>query len=139
VTTPDQTPYEARIAARYLEVLDYVSRCADAVRHGDWAALDDLARTLARRADILAEVVRDRRDPDTDTDPRAYVVVGLVAERNVDSEVIDSEAAALLHPYRPGATGKTTSTMLLDPFRARPVPVIDTDPQGHLPLGGRRD
>ena len=110
MTTPDQTPDELRIAERYLWVLDYVSRCADAVRGGDWDELDDAAQSLARRAGQLAEAARDRHD--RSAGPRPHVVVGMVAERNSDSE-----AAALLHPYRPGATGKTTATSSLrNPF-----------------------
>jgi hypothetical protein len=110
VTTPDQTPDELRIAERYLWVLDFVSRCADAVRQGDWEELNDVAQSLARRAEQLAGAARELQDKTAD--PRAHVVVGIVAKHNGDSE-----AAGLLHPNPPGAISKTSASgSLLEPF-----------------------
>jgi len=92
VTVPDQTPDEQRLAERYLRVLDYTSRCGDAVRQGDWAELGVVAQSLARRAEQLAEAARDWHD--SGIEPRAHVVAGRVAERNSDS------AAAALRPHQ---------------------------------------
>jgi ABC-type transporter Mla subunit MlaD len=108
VTAPAQTADELRIAERYLWVLDYVSRCADAVRHGDWSELDDAAQDLARRAAQLAEAARELHDPATA--PRAHVLLTIAAEHNRDSQV-----ARLLHPNPPGTTGKATAAFP-DPF-----------------------
>ena len=109
MTTPDKSTDEQRIAERYLHVLDHLSRCADAVRHGDWDKLDILARTLARSADRLADAVHEQLDPATR--PRAAAVVDVVAEHSGDSE-----AARLLHPHRPSTTSRTGNTASIDPF-----------------------
>jgi hypothetical protein len=109
VTTPDRSTDEQRIAERYLHVLDDLSRCADAVRHGDWDKLDTLARTLARSADQLADAVHEQLDPAVS--PRAVVVVDIVAEHGGDYE-----AAYLLHPHRPATTSRTGNTASIDPF-----------------------
>jgi hypothetical protein len=108
VTTRGRTADELRIAERYLRVLDDVSRCAQAVRDGHWHNLADTADDLSRRAAQLAGAAAELHDPSSQ--PRAHVVVDIVASHNGDSE-----AARLLHPVRPGATGKTTA--VADPFR----------------------
>ncbi len=120
-----QTPDELRITQHYLGMLDVTSRCTDAVRQGQWDELHDAAQLLARRALQLAESASNRHD--RAVDPRTHVVIDLVASRNSDSE-----AARLLHPHRPSAMAKTTTTMLLDPFQAAaPVRLdVDNDPQG---------
>jgi hypothetical protein len=109
VTTPDQSSDEQRIAERYLHVLNHLSRCADAVRNGDWDNLDTFARTLARSADQLADAVHEQLDPATS--PHAAVVVDIVVERSGDCEV-----ARLLHPHRPATTSRTGNTASIDPF-----------------------
>jgi hypothetical protein len=109
VTTPDQSTDEQRIAERYLHVLDHVSRCVDAVRHGDWAKLDSFARTLARSADLLGDAVHERLDPATS--PRGAAVVEIVVEHSGDCE-----AARLLHPHRPTTTSRTGNRASIDPF-----------------------
>jgi hypothetical protein len=109
VTTPDQSTDEHRIAERYLQVLDHLSRCADAVRHGDWDKLDALARTLARSADQLADAVHEQLEPATS--PRAAVVLDIVVELSGNCE-----AARLLHPHRPATTSRTGNTARIDPF-----------------------
>jgi hypothetical protein len=55
VSATPPTPDEVRIAERYLSVLADVSRCADAVRNGDWQQLAGTADDLCRRAALLAE------------------------------------------------------------------------------------
>jgi hypothetical protein len=109
VTSPDRSTDEQRIAERYLHVLDHLSRCADAVRHGDWDKLNPLARTLSRSADQLADAVHEPLDPHAS--PRAAVVVDIVVEHGGDCE-----AAGLLHPHRPATTSRTGNTASIDPF-----------------------
>jgi hypothetical protein len=104
VTSPDQTPDELRIAERYRAVLDDVSRCAQAVRDGKWQNLADTADDLCRRAAMLAEAAGKLRH--AGTQPRADVVVDIVASADYDSQ-----AVRLLHP--PGTIAKTAMT---DPF-----------------------
>jgi hypothetical protein len=106
VSVAAQTPDEARIAARYLSVLADVSRCAEALRHGDWRQLADTADDLCRRAALLAEIA-GKLEP-TAADARGDIVATLVASRN-DSSL----AARLLHP---AGTTTIAKTALTDPF-----------------------
>lgn len=109
MTASDQTADERRIAERYLQVLDHLSRCADAVRHGDWDKLDSLARSLSQSADLLADAVHTQQDPVTA--PRAATVVDIVARH-----AGDCDAARILHPHRPATTSRTGNTASIDPF-----------------------
>ena len=52
----DLTSMETRLAEQYVWVLDFVSRCALAVDHGDWFYLWDKAGQLADAAGRLAGV-----------------------------------------------------------------------------------
>jgi hypothetical protein len=106
VTVAAQTPDEARIAERYLSVLADISRCAQAVRDGDWPHLSETADDLCRRAALLAEAAGKLRH--TEPSPRGDVVAKLVASHH-DS----SPAARLLHPVAAATIPKTTMT---DPF-----------------------
>ena len=56
------TTSEVRLVEQYVSVLDYVSRCAQAVDHGDWFYLYDKAGTLAEEAARLAELAREAYD-----------------------------------------------------------------------------
>jgi hypothetical protein len=47
---------EARLVEQYVSVLDYVSRCAQAIDHGDWFYLYDKSAELALRTERLAEL-----------------------------------------------------------------------------------
>src|SRR6266704_2630596 len=49
------TEVEARLAERYVGVLDLVSRCAQAVERGDWLYVCDKATALEVAAGRLAE------------------------------------------------------------------------------------
>ena len=109
MANPDQSADEHRIAERYLHVLDQLSRCADAVRHGDWDKLETIARSLASGADELADAVGGHRDPATS--PRPAVVVDLVAGQSGACEV-----ARMLHPHRPATTSRSGNTASIDPF-----------------------
>jgi hypothetical protein len=50
------TTSEVRLVEQYVSVLDYVSRCAQAVESDDWFYLYDKSAELAVRAERLAEV-----------------------------------------------------------------------------------
>jgi hypothetical protein len=50
------TPTEARLVEQYVSVLDYVSRCAQAIDTDDWFYLYDKSAELAVRAERLAEL-----------------------------------------------------------------------------------
>jgi hypothetical protein len=100
------TPDEARIAERYLSVLTDVSRCAEAVRRGDWRHLAGTADNLCRHAALLAEAAGKLEH--TQPTPRADTVTALIVSRN-DS----STAARLLHPIGAATTARTALT---DPF-----------------------
>jgi hypothetical protein len=56
------TTTEVRLVEQYVSVLDYVSRCAQAIDHDDWFYLYDKAGTLADQAERLAEVAREAYD-----------------------------------------------------------------------------
>jgi hypothetical protein len=115
VTAATPTSDEQRIAERYLTVLDDVSRCAQALRDGDWKDLSGTADDLCRRAALLAEAAKKLAQ--ADPEPRADVVINVVASRTGDSQ-----AARLLHPVGSTVIPKTTMT---DPFThpgAKPNP-----------------
>lgn len=101
-----QTPGEARIAERYLSVLADVSRCAEAVRDGDWRQLGEAADDLCRRAALLAEAAGKLAE--AEAGPRGDVVAKLVASHGGSSQ-----AARLLHPVESPTIPKTAMT---DPF-----------------------
>jgi hypothetical protein len=50
------TTAEVRLVEQYVGVLDYVSRCAQAIECDDWFYLYDKSAELAVRAERLAEV-----------------------------------------------------------------------------------
>lgn len=104
-----QTPDEERLAERYLSVLADISRCADAIRHGNWRQLADDADDLCRRAALLAEAAS--KVEHAEPAPRGDVVVELVATRDDGSQ-----AARLLHPVRPVGTAPIAKTSMTDPF-----------------------
>jgi hypothetical protein len=106
VSVAAQTPDEVRIAERYLSVLADISRCAEAVRDGDWRHLADTADDLCRRAALLAEAAGKLAH--TEAGPRGEVVANVVASRNGSSP-----AARLLHPVGSATIPKTAMT---DPF-----------------------
>jgi hypothetical protein len=56
------TTTEARLVEQYVSVLDYVSRCAQAIDHGDWFYLHDKAGHLADQAQRLSAIARQAYD-----------------------------------------------------------------------------
>jgi hypothetical protein len=98
------TSLETRLAEQYGSVLDYVSRCAQAIDDpdGDWCYLGDKAGALAHAAERLAAVAGEavdaqRRNAPT---PRPVVVRAAVAWFGRHYR-----AARLLHPTEPDAKG----------------------------------
>jgi hypothetical protein len=55
----EMTPAELRLVEEYVWVLDYVSRCALGVDHGDWFYLSDKAGELATAAQRLSQLAHD--------------------------------------------------------------------------------
>jgi len=56
------TTAEMRLVEQYVSVLDYLSRCAQAIDHGDWFYLYDKADTLAEKAGRLTALAREAYD-----------------------------------------------------------------------------
>jgi hypothetical protein len=90
------TPIEVRLVEQYVSVLDYLSRCAQAIDHGDWFYLYDKAGTLAEKAERLAELAREAYD--APRRPRKQAVRAAVAWFGHNYR-----AARLLHPDPPRA------------------------------------
>jgi hypothetical protein len=88
------TTTEVRLVEQYVSVLDYVSRCAQAIDHGDWFYLYDKAGTLAEQAERLAELAREAYD--APRRPRTEAVRTAVAWFGRHYR-----AARLLHPLDP--------------------------------------
>jgi hypothetical protein len=108
VSAADPTPDETRIAERYLSVLADTSRCAEALRHGDWRQLADTADDLCRHAALLAEAAGKLQHTEPGARGVDNTVATLVTSRN-DSSL----AARLLHP---AGTATIAKTALTDPF-----------------------
>jgi hypothetical protein len=90
------TTTETRLVEQYVSVLDYVSRCAQAIDHGDWFYLYDKAGTLAEEAKRLAELAHEAYDaPRRPRKPAVQAAVAWFGRHY--------RAARLLHPLdRPG-------------------------------------
>jgi hypothetical protein len=92
------TTTEVRLVEQYVGVLDYVSRCAQAIEGDDWFYLYDKSAELALRAERLAEVAaelwrtidRQRRRP------RRGAIAAAVAWHGHHCR-----AGRLLHPAEP--------------------------------------
>ncbi len=87
------TGHEQRIAEGYVAVLDYMSRLALAVDHGDWFYLANKAGVLEQAAHQLskAALAGHRATPV----PRAAAVRRVVADRSARA---GCRAGAVLHP-----------------------------------------
>jgi hypothetical protein len=53
------TTAEVRLVEQYVSVLDYLSRCAQAIDGGDWYYLADKAASLAFQAERLAAITAE--------------------------------------------------------------------------------
>ena len=103
MSAPDRlTPTEVRLAEQYAWVLDFVSRCAQAVDHGDWfylydkaSQLEDAAGRLARVAGEAWQQVSAGKPP-----PRTQAMRAAVAWYGRHYR-----AGRLLHPVEPGRPG----------------------------------
>ena len=88
------TTTEARLVEQYVSVLDYVSRCAQAIDHGDWFYLHDKAGYLADQAQRLSAIAREAYD--APHRPRVQAVRAAVAWFGRHYR-----AGRLLHPDQP--------------------------------------
>jgi hypothetical protein len=94
MTAPRTTPAELRLVEQYVWVLDYASRCALGLDHGDWFYLYDKAGELATAARRLSQLAGEAYQAATqDHGPRAQVVRAAVTHHGRHYR-----AGRLLHP-----------------------------------------
>jgi hypothetical protein len=96
------TNTEIRLAEQYVSVLDFVSRCAQAIDHGDWFYLYDKASELEDVAGRLAKVAAETWDEigAGKPEPRTEAMRAAVAQFGRHYH-----AGRLLHPLEPGREG----------------------------------
>jgi hypothetical protein len=92
------TATEVRLVEPYVSVLDYLSRCAQAIDGGDWYYLADKAASLALQAERLAAVTAEVEQTGRRTGrwPRPQAIRAAVAHHGRHER-----AARLLHPDQP--------------------------------------
>ncbi|SRR6266511_3744522 len=90
------TAAESRLVGRYVQVLDSVSRCAQAVDHGDWSSLAAKPRQLEDTAGRLSEAAWQQTGAGR---PRAQATRAAVAWFGRHYR-----AGRLLHPTEPTPT-----------------------------------
>jgi hypothetical protein len=92
------TTSERRLVEQYVSVLDYVSRCAQAIDSGDWYYLADKAASLAFQAERLAKITGEVEQDGRRSGrwPRPEAIGAAVAHNGRHYR-----AARLLHPDRP--------------------------------------
>jgi hypothetical protein len=92
------TTTEVRLVEQYVSVLDYLSRCAQAIDHGDWYYLADKAGSLAYQAEQLAAITGEVEQTGRQgrRRPRREAVRAAVAHHGRHYR-----AARLLHPIQP--------------------------------------
>ncbi|WP_018588755.1 hypothetical protein [Salinispora arenicola] len=91
IEAPDLTPTEGKLAQAYVETMDFVSRCAQALEDGDWDYLADKACQLRNAANAL-EAAADVAKAATPT-PRTAAVLSAVTNRGSTYRAIE-----VLHP-----------------------------------------
>jgi hypothetical protein len=96
------TNTEVRLAEQYVRVLDFVSRCAQAIDTGDWFYLADKASELEEVTGRLARVAGETWDEISagKPEPRTQAMRAAVAHYGRQYR-----AARLLHPLEPGREG----------------------------------
>jgi hypothetical protein len=89
---------EARLVEQYVSVLDYLSRCAQAIDGGDWYYLADKAASLAFQAERLAAITAEVEQTGRRSGrwPRPEAIRAAVAHHGRHYR-----AARLLHPDQP--------------------------------------
>jgi hypothetical protein len=102
MTTPtNPTDAEIRLVERYVRVLDFLSRCAQAIDHGDWFYLYDKTGQLNDAASGLARVAGETWEQiSAGQPPRTEVVRAEVAHHGRHYR-----AGRLLHPTEPTPQG----------------------------------
>ena len=96
------TNAEGRLAQQYVSVLDFVSRCAQAIDHGDWFYLSDKASELQDVAAGLARVAGETWDEISAGKPRPRTEAMRAAVAHYGRHY---RAGRLLHPLEPGREG----------------------------------
>jgi hypothetical protein len=96
------TNTEVRLAEQYVRVLDFVSRCAQAIEHGDWFYLYDKASELEDVAGRLARVAGQTWDEISAGKPQPRPEAMRMAVAQLGRHY---RAARLLHPLEPGRQG----------------------------------
>jgi hypothetical protein len=112
VSAPDRlTPTEVRLAEQYVWVLDFVSRCAQAVDHGDWFYLYDKASQLQDAAGRLARIAGEAWQQVSAGEAWQQVSAGTPPPRTQAMRAAVAyygrhyRAGRLLHPTEPGRPG----------------------------------
>jgi len=96
------TNTEVRLAEQYVSVLDFVSRCAQAIDSGDWFYLSDKSSELEDVAGRLARVAGETWDEIKAGKPRLRPEAMRMAVAQFGRHY---RAARLLHPLEPGRQG----------------------------------
>jgi hypothetical protein len=125
------TDTEVRLAERYVRVLDFVSRCAQAIDHGDCCYLREKARQLEDAAGRLATVADQtwqQRSAGTPR-PRTQAIRAAVAHAGRHDR-----AAQLLHPAAPDANGGCGAVS--EPLDVRVIGAPEAAAQAVARLGG---
>jgi hypothetical protein len=87
---------EARLVEQYVSVLDYLSRCAQAIDGGDWYYLADKAAALAHHAQRLAKITGEIEQTGRHSGHWPAPIRAAVAHHGRHYR-----AARLLHPDQP--------------------------------------
>jgi hypothetical protein len=100
-THANPTGAEVRLAEQYVRVLDFISRCAQAIDHGDWVYLHDKAAQLNDATSGLARIAGETWEQvSAGQRPRTEVVRAAVAHHGRHYR-----AGRLLHPDQPAPQG----------------------------------
>ncbi len=101
MTTPTPTDAEIRLVEQYVRVLDFVSRCAQAIEDGNWHYLWAKAAQLEDAASGLTRVARETWEQVSADGPRPRLEV---VRAEVAHHGRHYRAGRLLHPAEPEPT-----------------------------------